>query len=91
MSLKNDMWRKIWIRGIEGTLMMLKGNTPKNVAEEDVLKIEPLTSRLPQRDLDLDFFARKFQIKVHKNCKTVHCVYAYLYILLWDISVTICL
>jgi hypothetical protein len=29
VSLKNEMWRKIWIRDIEGMLMMLKNNIPK--------------------------------------------------------------
>jgi hypothetical protein len=77
------MWRKIWIRDIEEILMMLKkGNIPKNGAKEDLSRIKPLTSRFPHSNLDLDFFARKFQIKVHKHCKTVHCAYAYHYILL---------
>jgi ribosomal protein L31E len=42
VSLKNDMWRKIWIRDIEGILMMLKIKIPKNEAKEDLLRIEPL-------------------------------------------------
>jgi hypothetical protein len=41
-----------------------------------------LTSRFPHSYLDLDILRRKFQIKVHKHCKTVHCTYAYHYILL---------
>jgi hypothetical protein len=44
--------------------------------------MEPLTSRFPHSDLDLDFFARKFQIKVHKHCKAIYCAYSYHYILL---------
>jgi hypothetical protein len=76
------MWRKIWICDIEGILMMLKGNIPKNEAKENFPRIEPLISRFPYSNLDLDFFAPKFQIKVHKHCETVHCAYAYHYILL---------
>jgi hypothetical protein len=57
------MWRKIWIRDIEVILMMLKSNIPKNEAKENFPRIEALTSRFPHSDLDLDFFARKFQIK----------------------------
>jgi hypothetical protein len=76
-SLKYGMWRKILIRDIEGTLMMIKYNTPKNGAKEDLPRIEPLTSRFPHSDLDLDFFARNFQIEVHKHCKPVPCAYAY--------------
>jgi hypothetical protein len=49
------MWRKIWIRNIEGILMMLKGNILKNEAKEELPRIEPLTSRFPHSDLDLDF------------------------------------
>jgi hypothetical protein len=30
----------------------------------------------PLSDLDLDFFARKFPIKLHKHCKMVHSAYA---------------
>jgi hypothetical protein len=86
VSLKNGMWRKIWIREIEGILMMLKGNIPKNGAKEEVPRIEPLTSRFPHSNLDLDFFARKFQIKVHIHCKMVYCVYAYQYILIRTIQ-----
>jgi hypothetical protein len=48
--LKNVLWRKIWIRDIEGFLMMLKGNTPKNRAKEDLPNIKPLTSRFPLTD-----------------------------------------
>jgi hypothetical protein len=59
------MWRKICIRNIEGILMMLKSNIPKNGAKEEFPRIGPLTSRFPPSDLDLDFFARKFQIKIH--------------------------
>jgi hypothetical protein len=58
-----------------------KANIPKNGATEE-LPIEPLTSLFPLSDLDLDFFARKFQIKIYKQCKTVYCAYAYQYILL---------
>jgi hypothetical protein len=72
------MCGKIWIRDMEGILMMFKKvNIPKNEGKEDLPRIEPLTSRFPHSDLDLDFFARKFQIKVYKHCKTVHCTYAY--------------
>jgi hypothetical protein len=73
------MWRKIWICDIEGILMMLKGNIPKNEAKENYLRIKPLISRFPHSNLDLDFFGPKFQIKVHKHCETVHCAYAYHY------------
>jgi hypothetical protein len=82
VSMKNGTWRKIWIREIEGILMILKGNIPKNRAKVELPTIEPLTSRFILSDLDLDFFARKLQIKVYKHYKTVHCVYAYHYILL---------
>jgi hypothetical protein len=50
--------------------------------KKELLRIKPLTSRFPLRDLELDFFARKFQVRVHENCKTVHCVHAFQYILL---------
>jgi hypothetical protein len=66
--MKNGMWRKIWIRDDEGISMMLKGNIPKNGAKEKLTRIDPLTSHFPHSDLDLDFFAREFQIKVHKHC-----------------------
>jgi hypothetical protein len=82
VSMKNGMWRKIWIRDIERILMMLKNNIPKNVAKEELSRIEPLTSRFPHSDFDLDFFARKFQIKVYEHCKTVYCTYAYHHIIL---------
>jgi hypothetical protein len=59
VSLKNVIWRKIWIRDMEGILMMLKGNIPKNGSKEDFLRIEPLTSRFPHSDLDLDFLHPK--------------------------------
>jgi hypothetical protein len=36
----------------------------------------------PLSDLELDFLARKFQIKVHKYCKPLHFAYAYHFILL---------
>jgi hypothetical protein len=71
------MWCKIWIHDIEGILMMSKtDNIPKNGAKEVLPRIEPLTSRFPHSDLDLDFFARKFQIKVHKHCETLPCTYS---------------
>jgi hypothetical protein len=35
------MWRKIWIRDIEGILMMLKGNIFKNAEKEELPRIEP--------------------------------------------------
>jgi hypothetical protein len=82
VSLKNDIMREIWIHNIEGILMMLKSNIPKNGAKEQLPRIEPLTSRFPLSDLDLHIFAPKFPIKVHKNCITVHCAYAYYHILL---------
>jgi hypothetical protein len=69
----------------EGISMMLKVNIPKNGAKEELPRIEPLTSRFPHSDLDLDFFARKLQIKVYKYCKTVYCTYAYHYVLLNNI------
>jgi hypothetical protein len=43
-------------------------------------------SRFPHSDLDLDFFARKFEIKVHKHCKTVYCAYTYHYFLLFHLE-----
>jgi hypothetical protein len=76
------MWRKICICDIEGILMNLKGNIPKNGKKEELPRIEPPTSRFPHSYFDLDFFARKFQIKVHKHCKTVHYPYAYHYSLI---------
>jgi hypothetical protein len=36
VSLKNCVWRKIWIRDTEGILMMLKSNAPKNGAKEEL-------------------------------------------------------
>jgi hypothetical protein len=62
--------------------MMLKVTISKNVAKEELSRIESLTSRFPHSDLDLDFYARKFQIKVIKQCKTVPYAYSYHYILL---------
>jgi hypothetical protein len=84
VSLKDSMWRKICIHYIERISMMLKRNIPKNGAKEELPRIGPLTSRFPHSDLDLNFFARKFQIEVHKHCKTVYCAYAYHYILLFQ-------
>jgi hypothetical protein len=69
VSLKNGMWRKIWIRDIEGILMIFKSDIPKNEAKEEFPIIEPLTSCFLLSDLDLDFFAQKIQFKVHKHCK----------------------
>jgi hypothetical protein len=63
--------------------MMLKSNIPKNEAKEELRRIEPLTLRFTLSNLDLDYFTRGFQIKQHKNCKTVHYAYAYHYILLF--------
>jgi hypothetical protein len=57
-------------------------NIPQNEAKEEIPKIETLSSRFPHSDLDLDFFARKFQIKIHKHCKPVPSAYAYHNILL---------
>jgi hypothetical protein len=45
-----------------------------------------LTSRFPHSDLDLDFLARKYEFKVYKHCKTVHCAYTYYYILLEEVN-----
>jgi hypothetical protein len=59
VSLKNGMWRKIWIRDNEGILMMLKGNTPKNEAKEEPPRIELLTSHFLIATLTLIFFDRK--------------------------------
>jgi hypothetical protein len=84
------MWRKIWIRDIEGILIILKGNTPKIRAKEYLPRIKPLTSCFPHSNLELDFFTRKFQIKVYNHYKTVHCAYAYQYILVpqnWTIQI----
>jgi hypothetical protein len=75
------MWRKIWIRDIEGILMMLKRKFLEKRAREELPKIEPLTSRFPHSDLGLDFFIRKFQIKVYKHSKMVPCASAYHYVL----------
>jgi hypothetical protein len=55
--------------------MMFKGNILKNGANEELLRIEPLTSRFHQSDLDLKFYVREIQIKVHQHCKTVHSAY----------------
>jgi hypothetical protein len=82
VSLKNGMWRKIWIHDIEGILMILKSNIPKNEAKGDLPRIEPLASRFLLSDLDFDVLARKFQIKVHKHCTTVYSAYVYHSILL---------
>jgi hypothetical protein len=65
--------------------MLKKGNIPKNGAKEELPRIKPLTSRFPLIDLDLDFFAQRFQIKINKRCKEVYCAYAYQYILLTSI------
>jgi hypothetical protein len=49
------MWRKIWIRTIEGILMTLKNNIPENEANEEFSRIEPLTSLFPLSNFDLPF------------------------------------
>jgi hypothetical protein len=36
--------------------------------------------------LTLIFYARKLQIKVYKHCTTVHCDYAYHYVLLFHVD-----
>jgi hypothetical protein len=46
------MWRKILIGDIEGILM-------KNEVKEELPRIEPMTSRFPHSDLDLDFLRPK--------------------------------
>jgi hypothetical protein len=71
--MKNGKWLTIWIRDTEGILMVFKkAIIPKNEVDEELPRIEPLTSRFPNSDLELDYFARKFQNKVHKHFKTVH-------------------
>jgi hypothetical protein len=50
------MWRKIWIRDIEGILMMLKNSIPKNEAKENFPRVDPLTSRFLLSELDLHVF-----------------------------------
>jgi hypothetical protein len=84
VHLKNGIKRKIWIRYIEGILMMKQSYTPKNEANVKHPRIKLLTSRFPLNELDLDFSARKFHIKVHKHCKKVHKDSKYHYILLND-------
>jgi hypothetical protein len=39
VSLKNGMWRKIWIPDIEGILMMLKVDIPKFEVKEELSRI----------------------------------------------------
>jgi hypothetical protein len=67
VSLKNDMWRKIWIRDIEGILMILnkKIRSRKMEPRKEFPRIEPLTSGVPHSnlDLELDFFARNSRLK----------------------------
>jgi hypothetical protein len=63
--------------------MMLKGNLPEIRAKEELPRIEPLMSRFPHSNLDLDFYARKLQIRVYKHCTTVYCAYEYHYVLLF--------
>jgi hypothetical protein len=58
VSLKNGMWRKIWIRNIELFLTMLK-NIPENGEEEELPRSEPLTSCFPHSNLDLDLLRPK--------------------------------
>jgi hypothetical protein len=60
--------------------MMLISNISKNESKEELPRIERLTLRLPLGDLDLDFFARKFQIRVYNHCETVQSTYAHHYI-----------
>jgi hypothetical protein len=50
-----------------------KGNIPKNGEKAELLTIEPLTSRFPYGNLDLDFFARKSKLK-YKNIPTRYTV-----------------
>jgi hypothetical protein len=57
--MNNGMWRKIWIRDIEGILMMLKRQFPENGGKEDLRIIERLNSRFPHSDLDLEFLRPK--------------------------------
>jgi hypothetical protein len=57
--MKNGMWRKIWIRDIEGVLMMLKRYYLENGEKEELPRIDSLTSRLPHSNLELEFFTRK--------------------------------
>jgi hypothetical protein len=59
--MNNGTWREIWIRDIEGILMVLKGNIPKNGAKEYLPRIELLTSRFPHSNLDLDFLCAKIE------------------------------
>jgi ribosome biogenesis protein Nip4 len=58
VSLKNNMWRKIWICNNEVILMMFKNNILKNEAKEELSKIGKLTSRFILSEIDLHFFAR---------------------------------
>jgi hypothetical protein len=69
--------------------MMLKSLYLKIEAKEELSRIEPLTSRFLLSDLDLDFFARKFQITVHKHRKMVYCTYKYHHILLSFVALQI--
>jgi hypothetical protein len=54
VSLKNGMWREIWICDITRILMIQKGNISKN---EEIPRIATLTSRFHHSDLELDFFS----------------------------------
>jgi hypothetical protein len=57
VSLKNGMWRKIWMSDIDGILMMLKRYYPKKMEQKKNFQVEPLTSRFSISNLDQDFFA----------------------------------
>jgi hypothetical protein len=70
------MWRKICIGNIEVILMMPIKNILKNEAVQRFPRIKPQISRFILSELDLHIFAPKFQIKIHKDCKTVHSSYA---------------
>jgi hypothetical protein len=49
----------------------------QNMNQLKLPKVEPLTSHFPLSEIELYFFDRKFQIKLHKQCKTVHRAYVY--------------
>jgi hypothetical protein len=85
VSTKNGTWRKIWIgdiwRNLNDVIKVIsrKLEQKKNFRESNLWPHVSLITTLT-----LIFYARKLQIKVCKHCTTVHCAYAYHYVLLWN-------
>jgi hypothetical protein len=61
--MKNGMWRKIWIRDIEGIFMMMIKYHPENGVKEELPRIDPLTSRFPHINLDLAILRENSKLK----------------------------